>query len=413
MCSTSLETVSHLKLKLDRSSGNDLAEIIKCHLDDYRRHHKLSAHQYRVLSAIRSCRTGDLGAHLQKCDHCDYRQIAYNSCGNRHCPKCQGNRRRAWLNRQLKDMLPIPYYHVVFTLPHQLNELCLYNKRVIYDLFFDCAVSTLQRFAEDPKHLGGRLGIIALLHTWGQNLSYHVHLHLIVTAGGLCEAEACWKPLPYRRRFLFPVKALSVVMRAKFLQGLARLYSQGELNLNSQGCRAFVWPPNFKAFMNQMWQSNFYSYAKKPFAGSESMFKYLADYTNRVAISNQRIQSVKESKVSFTYKDYRDGHKRKSMTLSATEFLRRFLHHILPPKFRKIRYYGILAPGCRAKYIDLISKQLAVKVGRLEKNSDLDHNLCPKCHKGGLKVTRHYSAAGLAALLFELENQLSLNFDSS
>lgn len=396
----------------DRSSGNGLADIIHRYLDGYRSRHKLSPHQYRALAAIRSCRTRDMGAHLRECLQCNFRQIAYNSCGNRHCPKCQTNRSFKWMKQQLDQMLPIPYYHVVFTLPHQLNNLALCNKAAIYQLFFDSAAQTLQAFAADPKYLGAKLGIIAILHTWGQNLSYHVHLHMIVTAGGLCEDSCQWKPLPYRSKFIFPVKAVSKVMRGKFLQGLRSLYEKDQLSLPG-GLQPLAWSGNFKHFINQLYKTHFYSYAKKPLTGCQQIFQYLARYTHKVAISNSRIKRIDDGEIRFSYKDYRDDNRIKVMRLSALEFLRRFLQHILPPGFRKIRYYGIFAPACRTKSIALIRQLLALKVELSENNPHKDEILCPACQRGWLTVTRYISAPQLAVILSQLKNQLSFNFDSS
>lgn len=396
----------------DRSCGNELAEIVDRYYEDFCRHHKLSAHQHRVLTSIRNCRTRAMGGHVRECDVCKHREIAYNSCGDRHCPKCQSNRGMKWLRDQLATVLPIPYYHVVFTLPHELNDLCLCNKRLIYELFFKSASQSLQSFAADPRYLGAKIGIIAILHTWGQNLSYHVHLHMIVTGGGFREEDHCWQNLPYRSQFLFPVKAVSKVMRGKFLEGLRALYEADELKYPGE-LSPLAWYGNFKQFMNQLYQRNFYCYAKKPFMGSEKMFGYVAKYSNKVAISNSRIQDIDDGEIEFGYKDYRDGHKRKVMCLSAGEFLRRYLQHILPVGFRKIRYYGLFAPGCRSKYIDLIRRLLSVRVGMLENDSDDNNLLCRKCGKGISRMIRYYSSGQFQVLLEQLDYQLSFNFDSS
>ena len=401
------------KLNLsDRSCGNGLAEIIDRYYADYCRTHKLSAHQHRVLTSIRNCRTRALGGHLRECDVCKHREIAYNSCGDRHCPKCQSNRGMKWLRDQLATILPIPYYHVVFTLPHELNDLCLCNQRVMYELFFQSATQTLQTFAADKRYLGGKLGIIAMLHTWGQNLSYHVHLHMIVTGGGLCEDTHRWRNLPYDSKFIFPVKAVSKVMRGKFLAGLRKLYDTEALKYPGK-LSPLSWHGNFKQFMNQLYETTFYSYAKRPFTGSEKMFGYVGKYSNKVAISNSRIKGIDGGEIHFSYKDYRDAHKSKVMRLTSEEFLRRYLQHILPVGFRKIRYYGLFAPGCRSKYIDLIRKLLYLDFGISERDLNRNDLICAKCRRGVSRMIRYYSAVQFGDLIGELNNQMSFNFNSS
>ena len=397
--------------KEDRSSGNDLADILNRYLPDYRKSYGLSPEQHKIVRSIKACRTARMGGHLNACNHCDYREISYNSCGNRHCNKCQANRRYEWIGRQLGDVFPIPYYHLVFTLPHELNAILLCNKRLIYDLFFRCAAATLKSFGQNKKYLGAEIGFISILHTWGQSLCYHVHLHMIVTGGGLCVDSNTWKRLPYKKDFIFPVKALSKKFRGKFLHHLKRAYQEnklafpGELEYLSE-CQ------NFEHFIDSLYRKAFYSYAKKPFAGPRAMVKYLGNYTHKVAISNSRILNIENHEVSFGYKDYRDGHKQKIMTLSASNFIRRFLYHSLPAGFRKIRCYGILYKGSNQAF----ERARALLIGEDHHDVELACKLpiaCPECKHGFLKMLYRLSALQLQVVRLRQERQLEIAFDSS
>lgn len=397
--------------KEDRSSGNALADILNRYLPNYRKSNRLSLQQWKIVKAIQGCRTEKMGGHLNECNHCDYREIGYNSCSNRHCNKCQANRRFEWIRRQLGDVFPIPYYHLVFTLPHELNDLALCNKRLIYDLFFRCASETLKSFGRDQKYLGAEIGFISILHTWGQSLCYHVHLHMIVTGGGLCKQSNTWKRLPYQKKFIFPVKALSKKLRGKFLYHLRGAYQDDELVFPGK-LEYLSHLQNFEQFIDSLYQKAFYTYAKKPFAGARAMVKYLGNYTNKVAISNSRILNIDNHEVTFRYKDYRDGHKQKIMTLSATNFIRRFLYHSLPGGFRKIRYYGILLKG-RNQAFESARRLL---IGEEKETSHVAEKTpvpCPECGKGFLKMVKRLTSIQVRIARIRQAQQFQFAFDSS
>jgi len=318
----------------------EVADVVRDHGDDYRGAHKPSAAQQRVLGNIAACRTAPLGGHVDQCDGCGHARISYNSCRDRHCPKCQGPRRAEWLAQRLERLLPVPYFHVVFTVPHELNPLALRNKKVVYNILFDAASKTLLQIARDPKHLGAQIGITAVLHTWGQNLLLHPHLHCVVTGGGLSLDGTRW--VAGRRRYFLPVKVLGKLFRGKFLAGLQRAWNDGQLEL--QGNTAGLADPVvWGSLKDRLYRKDWLVYAKAPFGGPQHVFRYLGRYTHRVAISNHRIVNVADGRVSFTLKDYADGSKKIRMTLKAIEFLRRFLLHTLPKGFVRIRHYGLCA----------------------------------------------------------------------
>jgi hypothetical protein len=370
----------------------EVADIFRRYGAAYRAKHKLSVQQHKVMRAIEVCRTAVLGGHIDKCDTCDYTDESYNSCRNRHCPKCQGAVRQQWVRARLEELLPIPYYHVGITLPHLLNNLALCNKAVIYDLFFKAGSFTLLTFGRDPRHLGAELGFIGILHTWGQQLEYHVHLHFIVTGGGLSLERACWKALPFREKFLFPVKAMSKVMRGKFITMLRAAYQQGKLQFPG-ALAELANPVAFEHFLHDVAMQEWVIYSKKPFAGPEKVLEYMGRYTNRVAISNHRLQAIDNGKITLSYKDYRDDAKTKTMTLSAEEFIRRFLLHVVPKGFKKIRHGGLFGYFHRAEKIALAQKLLEVAyrpfcaaTAKLESwREDLEQALetkCPMCQRG-------------------------------
>jgi len=362
---------------------------------DFLNTHKISMLQQKVVDAITACRTAKLGIHLLKCPNCDYSRQEYDSCRNRHCPKCQISNKIKWVGQRLEELLPIPYYHAVFTMPHTLNLLALYNKELIYDIFFKAAASTLNLFAQDPKYLGAKPGFIGILHTWGQTLAYHVHLHFIITAGGIANDGKSWLALPYREKFLFPVKALSKRMRKTFAELLDKAYRDGKL-LFPDTLAHLATPEAFQRFLDKVAWQNWVTYVKKPFAGPEDIVSYIGRYTHRIAISNYRLLDIKGGKVTFRYKKYRDGQvSHKTMTLSADEFIRRFLLHIIPAGFKRIRHFGFLANGVRSKSIKLareLLQHLADKVehvieglGRwFEKDNS---KLCPQCQNQLIRVT--------------------------
>jgi hypothetical protein len=319
----------------------EVADVVRAYADDYRRAHPTSAAQERVLGRIATCRTAALGGHVDECTQsCGYVRISYNSCRDRHCPKCQAPRRAQWLSERLERLLPVPYFHVVFTIPHDLNPLALRNKAAVYSILFQAASRTLLELARDPERLGADIGVTAVLHTWGQNLMLHPHLHCVVTGGGLSLDGERW--VVGRERYLLPVKVLAKLFRGKFLALLERAYKAGELEF--AGSTAELADPNaWAGLRDRLYRKDWVVYAKPPFGGAEQVFRYLGRYTHRVAISNHRIVNFADGEVSFTYKDYKDGARTKTMTLGAVEFLRRFLLHVLPKRFVRIRHYGLHA----------------------------------------------------------------------
>src|SRR5438876_68505 len=318
----------------------EVADVVREYGAAFRATHYVSHEQARVLRAIEQCRTAALGGHVEACETCGAEQISYNSCRNRHCPKCQGSARAKWLAAEQALLLPVPYFHVVFTLPHQLNPLLRVNQRALYTLLFQAAAQTLQEFARDPTHLGVEIGITAVLHTWGQTLTEHVHVHCIVTGGGLTADGMQWRQC--RRRFLFAVQALSKVFRGKYLAGLRRLRAQHRLGFAGTSA-ALAEDVAWAAFLGQLQQTSWVVYAKPPWGGPEQVLKYLSRYTHRVAITNARLVFVGDGVVRFRYKDYPTGGTTKVMELRAEEFLRRFLLHVVPPRFVRIRHFGLLA----------------------------------------------------------------------
>lgn len=337
----------------------ELADVFRLYIYDFLKSHKISAHQGKVIRDILSCRTALLGGNTYICDSCGFNQISYNSCKNRHCPKCQFAQKTKWIIDRLNELLPIPYYHAVFTLPDKLHDLVLCNKEIIYPIFFRACAETLQLFGFDNKHLGAQLGFIGILHTWGQTLSYHPHIHFIVTGGGLSRDRKRWVPLPYTNKFCFPVRAMSKVFRGKFIYYLKLKYSNGNLNLPGN-IKPLSKPHIFEQFVNSCVRKNWVVYLKKPFAGPESVVQYIGRYTHRVAVANQRLISLDNGQISFRYKDYRDHAKEKIMTLSANEFIRRFLLHIIPHGLKKIRFFGIFSSGIKADMI-ATARRLLIK----------------------------------------------------
>jgi hypothetical protein len=307
----------------------------------------VSLGQLQVMSAIEHCRSAALGGHVERCEDCGYRRIAYNSCRNRHCPKCQGAAARDWLAAREADLLPVAYFHLVFTLPAEIAPIAYQNKAVIYDLLFRTAAETLLTIAADPRHLGARIGATAVLHSWGSAMTHHPHLHMIVPGGGIAFDGTRW--MACRPGFLLPVRVLSRLFRRLFLTALAEAHATARLaffgDLNGLHDRTV-----FAAHLAPLWKKNWFVYAKRPFAGPEAVLAYLARYTHRVAISNSRLLALDERGVTFRYKDYRrNGRARyRTMTLAPDEFIRRFLLHILPKGFHRIRHYGLLASaGCK------------------------------------------------------------------
>ncbi len=325
----------------------EVADILRAHGPAYRARHPVSPEQAAVMTNLTRCRTAALGGHVDACDGCGYVRISYNSCRDRHCPKCQARERAAWIEARLERLLPVEYFHVVFTLPEQLQPLALQNRRVVYGLLFRAASETLLELAADPQRLGAQIGVTAVLHTWGQNLLFHPHLHCVVTGGGLSPDGERW--VAARPGYFLPVKVLSALWRGKFLAGLQAAYQKGELTCSGSAA-PLAEPAVFQTWLHSLHQRKWVVYAKPPFGGAAQVYRYLGRYTHRIALSNSRLLSLEEGRVRFQYKDYADGERSKQMMLSAEEFIRRFLLHVLPKGFVRIRHYGLLAsPNVQTK----------------------------------------------------------------
>lgn len=348
----------------------EVADIFARFGDAYRKTHKghLSLGQLKVMSAIQSCRTAVMGGHVEGCTQCDHTKIAYNSCRNRHCPKCQGAAARDWLAKRQEDLLPIGYFHVVFSLPHEIGDIAWYNKAVIYDLLFKAASQTLMTIAADPRHLGARIGITAVLHTWGSAMTHHPHIHMIVPGGGASKDGKRW--IRTRKKFLVPVLVLSKLFRRLFLTRLRALHSDGQLRFFGDHA-PLAGPKPFASFIASMRAKKWVVYAKAPFSGPDAVLAYLARYTHRVAISNKRLIAINDGGITFAYKDYRRpaGDQQQTMTLTPDAFISRFLLHVLPKGFHRIRHYGFLSSGVRVREIAAIRKLLDVPE-RLPKETD-------------------------------------------
>jgi len=311
----------------------------------------VSLGQLKVMSAIESCRTAALGGHVARCEKCDHTLIAYNSCRNRHCPKCQGAAAKEWLAAREAELLPVPYYHVVFTLPAPIADIAYYNKAVIYDLLFKASAETLMTIAADPQHLGARVGVTAVLHTWGSALTHHPHLHMIVPGGGISLDGERW--VSCRSGFFLPVRVLSRLFRRLFLEKLVAVHKAGDLKFFGDHAPLAA-DKAFSAYLGPLRRSEWVVYSKRPFGGPQAVLAYLSRYTHRVAIANSRLIAFDDSGVTFKWKDYRikGRHRYKVMTLPADEFIRRFLIHVLPDGFHRIRHYGLFASANRADSID-------------------------------------------------------------
>lgn len=328
----------------------ELADIVRHCGKSYRQTHALSRQQLRVLRAIEVCRTAALGGHVEQCGHCSHTRIAYNSCRNRHCPKCQNGERAKWLEKRKAELLPVEYFHVVFTVPEQIARLAFYNQAAVYKILFRAASQTLLAIARDPKRLGAEIGFFAILHTWGQNLLFHPHLHCVVPGGGLSPKQDRW--VSCRKGFFLPVRVLSRLFRRLFLEALEKAFTQGQLQFLGE-IEELGDPHRFAQYLAPLRACEWVVYAKPPFGGPVQVLEYLGRYTHRIAISNDRLLALKDGQVSFQWKDYRRRGRPKSrtLTLPAAEFLRRFLIHVVPPQFRRIRHYGFLANHHRKKKV--------------------------------------------------------------
>jgi len=379
----------------------EVADIFRAHGPAWRRAQAghLSLGQLKVMSAIERCRTAVLGGHVARCEKCDHIQIAYNSCRNRHCPKCQGAAARAWLADREAELLPVPYYHVVFTLPAPLADIAYHNKAEIYAILFKAAAETLLTIAADPKHLGARIGFTAVLHTWGSALTHHPHLHCIVPGGGLSLDGEHW--IACRPGFFLPVRVLSRLFRRLALEQLVAAHEAGHLHFF--GARVPLTERHaFAAYLAPLRKVEWVVYAKRPFAGPEAVLAYLSRYTHRVAIANSRLIAFDDNGVTFRWKDYRaKGHERqKVMTLASDEFIRRFLIHVLPSGFHRFRHYGLLANGGRAENLARVRNLLAVPTPH-DESDDADPSAdepstsllpCPCC--GGRMIIIEVFARG-------------------
>jgi hypothetical protein len=364
---------------------HEVADVFRLYGQAYREKNQLSEKQQRVMYNIEHCRTTAFGYHVDVCEACGHRDPFPNSCRDRHCPKCQGISQRKWVNMREEDILPVPYYHVVFTLPHHLFPLSLYNKALIYDLLFQGASETLIAFGNDPKWLGGELGFFGVLHTWGQSLWHHVHAHFIVPGGALGK-DGTWIYPKYKGRFLFPVAALSKVFRGKFIEGLKRAYYDGAMSIPDD-LMHLGQDGEFEKWVDELAGRNWVVYCKPPFGSAEQVVQYVGRYTHRVAISNRRLVSIDGGEVRFRYKEYKQSRLTwKEMTLEAEEFIQRFLWHILPAGFHKIRHYGFLANGRSKTKLARIREVLENKPESEEHHpsGETDGVLCPICRIGRL-----------------------------
>jgi hypothetical protein len=315
----------------------------------------ISWQHQKVLLAITRCRTASLGGHRDRCSGCGHTAISYNSCRNRHCPKCQGNARQRWLDARERELLPAPYVHVVFTLPRELAWLALQNKQLIYSLLFQASAETLLEIARDPRHLGAEIGFFSVLHTWNQRLQHHPHIHCVVAAGGLAPDHSRW--IPSQRSFFLPIKALSRVFRGKFVAGLKTAFREGKLQFHGH-LIPLARPRTFASWLRLLFRHDWVVYAKPPFRGPEHALRYLGNYTHRVAISNHRLVALTDGGVTFRWRDSAHGNKKRRMTLPLDEFLRRFLLHLLPRGFVRIRSFGFLANRRRAQLLPLCLRLL-------------------------------------------------------
>jgi predicted Zn-ribbon and HTH transcriptional regulator len=378
--------------------GVELADIFRAYGESYRRNHPLPVSHLKVIEAVEHCRTAALGGHLEQCDRCGFERPAYNSCRNRHCPKCQSLAKVKWLDKQKSELLPTGYFHLVFTLPHELNPLILVNKKPLINILFQAVWQTLAQFAQ--RRLGGTLGITSVLHTWDQTLLDHFHVHCLVPAGVLSFDRNRW--VSTRQDFLFPVKALSLVFRAKFLDSLKKSFDQDKLLFVAQ-ISPWADARSFDGLLEGLRKKPWVVYAKKPFGSPAHVLDYLGRYTHRVALSNNRICSVHNGEVTFAYRDRKNQDRRKLMTLGAEEFIRRFLLHIIPKNFMRVRHYGFLAnhsKDCLSKCRQLIGLTPAPPPPPQRSTEELmlaltgiDIHRCPLCQKGTLVWVSQLSAS--------------------
>jgi len=359
----------------------ELADIIRRYNSGFYSQYPVLDYHKRVLNALENCRTAALGGHVEQCGECGEIRISYNSCRNRHCPKCQGSQRNRWIKARLSDVLDCKYFHNVFTIPESLNYYCLHYPKEMYNILFKSSKETLECFGNDEKYLGAAIGCIGILHTWGQKLDLHPHIHYIVPAVGI-DQTGNWLHTRSDGKYLFPVKAMSMVFRGKFVALLKEFLQEKGIEFSDDLRQA-------------IYKKEWVVYAKRPFGGASQVIEYLGRYTHKIAISNHRIQSIENENIVFNYKDYGDGGKVKTMTLRATEFLRRFCLHILPKGFRKIRHYGILSSRNKKNLRELQTKMGVSKLERdtiIYINPDFKAKSCPCCGKGEMHVIMSFGA---------------------
>lgn len=377
--------------------GLEVADVFRHFGTAFRDHHgaSLTPARRRAMTAIERCRTAALGGHVERCGDCGHQRIAYNSCRNRNCPKCQGLARAQWLEDRQAELLDVPYFHVVFTVPEAIATIAIQNQTTVYDILFRAASETLRIIAADPKHLGAEIGFIAVLHTWGQNLMHHPHLHCLVPGGGIAPNGESW--IACRPGFFLPVRVLSRLFRGLFLSYLEKAFAAGALKFFGVH-RHLHEPVTFRRHLAPVRDAEWVVYAKRPFAGPEQVLDYVGRYTHRVAISNNRLVSIHDGKVRFRWKDYRDGNRQKTMSLEGGEFIRRFLIHVLPDGFHRIRYYGFLANHHRVQKLARCRELLGMTPAeptpepppdyrdRYEALTGRSLHRCPNCHTGVMVV---------------------------
>jgi len=376
---------------------SEVADIFRMYGEDYRRENIISSEQFKAMRHIEMCRTSALGGHIEACDHCDFAQNAYNSCRDRHCPKCQTMVKEKWLNDRKAELLPCPYFHNVFTLPHEFNPLILANMQVMLAILFAAVNETLQAFAGDPQwRLVGRLGYIAVLHTWNQQLRDHFHLHCVIPAGVLSFDKKKW--IAAKGNYLFKTESLAKEFKKRYLKKLRKEFDQEKLRFSGDAAQ-FANKKCFEHLLVKARNKKWFTYSKAPFGGPEQVLEYLGRYTHRVAISNNRILSLDNGIVTFSYRDRSDDNKVKELRLPVEEFIRRFLLHILPNGFMKIRYFGFLAHTNKRKSIPLLRQLIGSSAELPEKTEEtvqemmvrltgVDISICPKCKKGKMKIIK-------------------------
>ena len=378
----------------------EVADVFRRYGETYRQQHgaSMSVAQKRVMTAIEVCRTAALGGHLERCDRCDHERNAFNSCRDRHCPKCQGLARAQWIEERQSELLPVPYFHVVFTLPEEIAAMAYQNKEVVYRILFQSTAEALKTIAADPEHLGAEIGFFAVLHSWGQNLQFHPHLHCVVPGGGISPDGERW--LSCRPNFFLPVRVLSRLFRRLFLDLLLHAFDSGQLRFFT-ALEYLRERHTFIQLLDRLKNSEWVVYAKPPFAGPQQVLDYVGRYTHRVAISNNRLLDIENDQVHFEWKDYRDGSQVKPMTLPADEFIRRFLMHVLPDGFQRIRYYGFLSNRYRREKLEQCRRLLGMPTpaeqtkaspadkdyrDRYEELTGVSLHQCPQCKQGRMMV---------------------------